>query len=276
MAARHLNEMGNKTNDRNWAAMERLRFIEACAWWKGVVQRQDLAGLFGVSLAQASSDLQRYLEMNPGAFGYNLREKRYEGTAEMKCVLTHPRMDEAVRRFLGGDARGVWEGWTDEHEGGGCVAVLQMPARNAGAVVERRIFLAVLNGLRVRVRYASVNSNKEEWRWLRPHALGHNGARWHVRAWCEKNGDFRDFTMSRIAEVDWSREEAELPMLDQDWEEWVTLRVHPHHGLSDAARKAVERDYAMRNGLLKLKVRKAMEGYLRDRDRKSTRLNSSH
>ena len=40
--------MGNKTNDRNWAAMERLRFIETCAWWKGLVNRQDLAGLFGV------------------------------------------------------------------------------------------------------------------------------------------------------------------------------------------------------------------------------------
>ena len=150
--------MGNKTNDRNWAAMERLRFIETCAWWKGVVQRQDLAGLFGVSMAQASSDLQRYLELNPGAFVYNLRQKRYEATAEMKCVLTRPRLDEAVTRFLGGDARGVWEGWTDGNEEGGCVAVLKMPARNAGQVVERRIFLAVLNGLRVRVRYASVNS----------------------------------------------------------------------------------------------------------------------
>jgi hypothetical protein len=257
--------MGNKTNDRTWAAQERLRFIETCAWWKGVVQRQDLAGLFGISMAQASSDLQRYLEMNPGAFVYNLRQKRYEATAEMKCVLTRPRLDEAVARFLGGDARSTWTGWNDESEGGGCVAILKMPVREAGPVVERRIFLAILNGLRIKVRYASVNSGKEEWRWLQPHALGHNGARWHVRAWCEKNGDFRDFTLSRIAEVEWSREEAEPPVIDKDWEDWVTLRVSPHRGLGEAARKAVERDYAMRNGVLKLKVRKAMEGYLRDR-----------
>jgi len=45
--------------------MERLRFIEAGAWWKGRVNCQDLAGLFGASMAQASSDLQRYLELNP-------------------------------------------------------------------------------------------------------------------------------------------------------------------------------------------------------------------
>jgi predicted DNA-binding transcriptional regulator YafY len=86
-----------------------------------------------------------------------------------------------------------------------------------------------------------------------------------VRAWCEKNADFRDFTLSRIAEVEWSRESAELPEPDKDWEQWVTLRVSPHRGLGEAARKAVERDYSMRNGVLKLKVRKAMEGYLRDR-----------
>jgi hypothetical protein len=76
--------MGNKTNDRNWAATERLRFIEACAWWKGIVNQQDLVGLFGVSMAQASSDLQRYLEMNPAAFVYDSRQKRYEATTGVR------------------------------------------------------------------------------------------------------------------------------------------------------------------------------------------------
>ncbi len=257
--------MGNKTNDRNWAAMERLRFIEACAWWKGIVNRQDLGGLFGVSMAQASSDLQHYLDLNPGSFVYNLREKRYEAVAEMKCVMTRPRLEEAVGRFLGSELRVGAIGGAADSEGSDSVAVLLMPLREAGGVVERRIFLAVLNGLRVKVRYASVSSGKEEWRWLRPHALAHNGARWHVRAWCEQHEEFRDFTLSRIVEVEWSREHSELPAADKDWQAWVTLRVSAHQSLSDAQRKVVERDYAMRNGVLKIKVRKAMEGYLRER-----------
>jgi len=91
--------MGNKTKDQNWAATERLRFIEVCAWWKGIVNRNDLVGLFGISMAQASLDLQRYLEMNPDAFVYNLRQKRHEPVAEMKCLMTKPRMDEAVARL---------------------------------------------------------------------------------------------------------------------------------------------------------------------------------
>jgi len=245
--------------------MERLRFIEVCAWWKGIINRQDLGRLFGVSMAQASSDLQRYLDLNAGAFVYNLCEKRYEAAAEMRCVMTSPRLEEAVARFLGGEARGVRVGWSEEGEGSERVSVLRMPLREAGVEVERRVFLAVLNGLRVKVRYASVNSGREEWRWLRPHALGHNGARWHVRAWCEQHEEFRDFTLSRIAEVEWSREHTELPLADKDWDAWVTLRVSPHQELSADQRKAVERDYAMRNGVLKITVRKAMEGYLRER-----------
>ena len=257
--------MENKTNDRAWAAAERLRFIETCAWWKGVVQRQDLGNLFGISMAQASMDLQLYVEMSPGALVYNMRLKRYEATAEMTCVMTEPRLDEAVARFLSGDTRSSWTGRLEESEGGRRVSVLRMPVREAAAVVERRVFLGVVNGLRIRVRYASVNSGKEEWRWLRPHALGHNGARWHVRAWCERNGEFRDFTLSRITEVEWRWEQAEPPQEDKDWNQWITLQVRPHHDLSEGQRKAVERDYGMRGGVLKIKVRKAMEGYLRER-----------
>jgi hypothetical protein len=93
-----------------------------------------LGGLFGVSMAQASSDLQRYLDLNPGAFVYNLRQKRYEAAAEMKCVMTRPRLEEALGRFLGGEVRGVRVGWIEESEGSECVSVLRMPLREAGAV----------------------------------------------------------------------------------------------------------------------------------------------
>jgi hypothetical protein len=43
--------------------------------------------------------------------------------------------------------------------------------------------------------------------------------------------------LNRIAEVEWSREVAEPPVIDKDWEEWVTLRVSPHRGLGEAARQ---------------------------------------
>ena len=59
--------MGNSSNPEQWAVMERLRFIERAAYWRGWIQRQDLAAVYGKGSAQASADFQKYLELNPGA-----------------------------------------------------------------------------------------------------------------------------------------------------------------------------------------------------------------
>lgn len=257
--------MSNKSNEHNWAVKERLTYIEMCAWWKGLVNRHDLTDVFGVSMAQASSDMQRYLDLNPESLGYNLRLKRYEATSGMKCVLTRPRLEEAVIRFLDGETRSFSIGRAVEESGESSVAVVVQPARESAETVERRAFVAIMNDQRIRIRYASVRSGKEEWRWIRPHALGHSGVRWHLRSWCEKNDGFQDFALNRISEVEWSRETAQLPQPDRDWDEWVTLRVRANRSLDKARRQAVEFDYGMTNGVLELKVRKAMQDYLRER-----------
>lgn len=257
--------MSNKSNEHNWAVRERLTFIESCAWWKGLVNRQDMTAVFGVSMAQASSDMQCYLDMNPNSLGYNLRLKRYEATADMKCVLSRPRLEEAVARFMDGELRAFWSGRAESEAVDSTVTVLQLPAREASETVERRAFVAIMNQQRIRMRYTSMRSGKTEWRWTRPHALGHNGFRWHLRAWCEKNDAFQDFTLSRISEIEWSREHAPVPEPDREWEEWVILRVRANRGLEKARRQAVEHDYGMTNGILEIKVRKAMQGYLRER-----------
>jgi len=52
-----------------------------------------------------------------------------------------------------------------------------------------------------------------------------------------------------------SREQAVPPQEDVDWNRWITLQVRAHHDLSEGQRKAVERDYGMRGGIFKIKVR---------------------
>lgn len=256
--------MSNKSNEPNWAARERLSFIETCAWWKGIVNRTDLTDLFGVSLAQASMDIQRYQELNPEAMTYNLRLKRYEVAEAMKCVLGRPRLEEAVSRFMDGGFHSAWPGGAAAWDGS-AVAVLRVPTREADEQVARRAFMAILNGQRLRMRYVSVSSGSDDWRRTRPHALGHDGTHWFLRAWCEKNDAFRDFSLSRIGEIEWSREQAKPPQPDHDWQEWVTFRVQANRTLDKAKRQAVELDYGMTDGVLEFKVRKAMQGYLRDR-----------
>lgn len=258
--------MGNLSNPEQWAAMERLRFIERSAYWRGVVNRQDLAGVFGVSMAQASADLQKYQELNPGALVYNMRRKRYEGGERMAMVLAEPRLEEAMRLFLPGGG----EGLPTVGMGGGegreeVVSVLRLPERRCAPVMERRLFLAVHHGWRLRVRYASVSSGSDEWRWLQPTRLVHSGDRWHVRAWCELREDWRDFTLSRFIESEWPEQRPAPARTDPAWETWVTLRLRAHRGLGEASRRAVEMDYGMTNGILEIKARQAQANYLRAR-----------
>lgn len=253
--------MGNKTNTENWAAQERLRAVERAVWWRGWIQRGDLQEIFGISRAQASSDLQKYQELNPGALLYQMSRKRYEGSHEMTCVLQQPRLEDGMSAFLGGEASArIAVG-----EGSDCVARVDLPQRSGKENVERTLLMTVASGQKLRVRYWSVNSAKASWRYLAPHAFGHDGYRWHVRAWCYEREAYLDFVLGRMEKTDWPEElEEELPK-DKDWQQRVTIKLKPNSNLNEAARRAIEIDYGIRKGgQLKLKVRKAMEGYLLD------------
>jgi predicted DNA-binding transcriptional regulator YafY len=261
--------MGNVSNPGQWATMERLRFIERSAFWRGVVNRQDLGATFGLSMAQASADLQKYQEMNPGALVYNLKQKRYEGAREFTPRVHDARIEEAMTIFLRGGGRAgkvASLAWLGE-EGGVAskVDVLELPERQANLRVLRNVFLAVHHDRRLRIKYHSVRSSAAEWRWIRPHAFAHDGSRWHARAWCEENRDFRDFTLSRMSDADWPEEGAKVRFRDSSWREEVTLELRPARALGEIQKRAIEMDYGMRRGVLRITVRKALEGYLRDR-----------
>jgi hypothetical protein len=251
--------MGNLTKEKQWAAAERLRFIERSAFWRGVVNRSDLQGLFGLSPAQASSDLQRYTELNPGALAYNLKLKRYEGVPAMQPVLHVPRLEEAIQLFLAAPARpapffGAGDDGKSEK-----VAIVEIPQRVASVEAQRAVFQAVLHGKRLHLRYVSFSKRGESWRWIAPHALANDGYRWHARAWCYENGDYRNFVLGRILKTEWPEPLGEaLPAADADWSAWMTLRLRPRRGLGEAQRRAVRLEYGMTGPSVVLRIRRAM------------------
>lgn len=249
--------MGNRTTEQ-WAGRERLSFIERNAWWLGAVNRGDLKKVFGISTAQASADIQGYLELNPGALAYNLSTKRYESQPEMRCALQTPQLEDAVRTYLGGSAPPAVG---SNVERGAKADVCAPPLRNAPESVERRVFMAVRNNLRISVKYWSVSGNRVTQREIAPHALAHDGLRWHVRAWCFVNSDFRDFVLGRIESAEWPGSVYKPEASDQDWHRFVTIRLRPHSALSDEQRLAIERDYRMTGGFLVMEVRAAMKSY---------------
>ncbi len=257
--------MGNRTSEENWAARERLGAVERMLWWRGHVGRPDLRELFGLSPAQASADLQRYQELNPGAMVYQVRRKRYEAVAGMVPVMGVPDFGEAVRVFLGGEVvSGLGSGG-----GSDLVAEVLPPVRAVEPQVEQAVVRCLLNGCRMRMVYRAVRRGDEQSgmaRWLRPARLVWDGARWHVRGWCELRERYADFVMSRIVGVDEIVDgESPLPR-DEDWECWETLELRPNPLLGEEGMAALRFDYGMgRKKLLKLKVRKALKRYLRER-----------
>ncbi|MFT3990790.1 MAG: WYL domain-containing protein [Luteolibacter sp.] len=251
--------MGNASNRDQWAVRERWMFIERLAWWRGVVNRGDVREIFGISAAQVSADLQGYQELNPVALAYNVRSKRYEALPGMACVMHAPRIEEAVRLFLGEEVMGGVCGGSAVAEAR--VDVFQPLVRRAGEQVERRVFLALDQGRRLTIKYWSVNGGKSSLREIAPRALGHDGYRWHVRAWCFVNAAYRDFNLSRIEAAEWPGEIFVPEVADVEWETFEVLRLQANSQLSKERRKAMELDYGMVNGVLEVRIRRAMRRY---------------
>jgi hypothetical protein len=253
--------MGNTTNTEQWAAMERLRFIERAAWWRGVVRRQDVSDVFGIGPAQASADFQKYLELNPGSLAYSLNRKRYEGQPGMVRLLDSSTLEEAITQFMDRAGRPPGTGRM-EVPGSKQADWLVLPDRRAGAAVERRIFHAVLHGMAVEVLYASAHGKTRKLRKLMPHALAWSGHRWHARAWCLENQAYQDFVLGRMEDAAWPEAAEPMPVRDEAWDTFVIVEVRPHPELEEEQQVALALEYGMEKRRLKVRVRQAMVQYL--------------
>jgi len=253
--------MANKTNEENWAARERLRAVEMMLWWRGWAGRADLVEWFGLSPAQASSDFQKYLELNGAQVSYQTSRKRYEASPVFECRLHTPELEEAVRVFLGGEIPGGMR-VESARVASERVAVLKLPDRSASVEIARRVFVALLAGRRVQVFYHSLSSGGAGWRYLRPGALAWDGRRWHVRAWCETRLEWRDFVLGRIEKVEWPEAAAGGVVADVDWETWETIRLRVNPALESDAKASLRMDYGLAGEVMEVRVRRALKGYL--------------
>jgi WYL domain len=244
--------MGNRTNTDNWTARERLAHIERLAYWRGWLRRGDLCARFKISISQASADLAAYMRLNPGALDYNRNAKQYVAASNMSCTLTVPTFEDALPFVTASKMMALSEN--------NQIVRIDLPNRHVPARAARDVIRAIANKLSLEIYYFSIHSATEQWRRITPHALAHDGYRWHVRGWCHQGNDYKDFVLGRIRKTR-SLSKSTTSKPDEDWTIWVTLHFRPHHRLTAVQRKAIEHDYAMKGGIATLKVRKAMLAY---------------
>lgn len=140
--------------------------------------------------------------------------------------------------------------------------VVATPVRAIGAAEVATLVQAIRDKTALQVRYQSMDHPTPLPLVLSPHAMGFDGLRWHVRAWCHQRKIFRDFAIGRL-QVDGPTDGVREinPELDAGWNTQVAVVLVPHPGLSPDQRDTVMRDYDMKGGKLVLECRKAMLFY---------------
>mgnify|MGYP001133705120 CR=1 FL=1 len=109
----------------------------------------------------------------------------------------------------------------------------------------------------------SLNTPNVEIRLIAPHTLVYTGMRWHVRAYCEKNRQYRDFVLSRLrGEPDLLDESPNTRELDEDWNTEVPIIFAPDGRLNAAQQAIIETDFGMTEGTLVVASRKALVKYV--------------
>ena len=244
-----------------WGVERRLEFIEFRLFWEGHVNRSDLIDAFGVSVNQASTDLNRYIAMAPDNMAYD------------KSSRTYIRSSGFAARFLEPDAsfylsklRSVADGivdrsdtWIGRFPSYVCAPT---PVRGVDAKTLRSVVAAIRRSEAIEIKYQSMSRPEPSWRWIAPHAIGFDGYRWHARAFCLSDDSFKDFLFSRILETRNTKASPTRGEEDVAWNEELTLEIGPHPDLSDAQKKVIALDYEMRGGRAEIRVRKALLYYV--------------
>ncbi len=79
--------------------------------------------------------------------------------------------------------------------------IIHAPTRNMELEILRPLVQASRKQRRMDIGYISLNTSEEEERIIVPHTLVCTHERRNIRAYCEKNGDYRDFVLSRFRSI---------------------------------------------------------------------------
>jgi hypothetical protein len=244
---------GPQSSPRKWQ-LERRAFIEHRAFWHGRFGLRDLKEVIGLSRAQASKDLNGYIEDHPGNLVYDKRAKAYVTGPKFEAKYVDLDAGEYMNDLLALAAgaavpRSNWIAYRPDIVG------TVVPARGVRPKTVRDVLLACEQGRYLQITYQSISTANPGSRKIAPHALAHDGLRWHVRAFCAKDEMFKDFVLGRMLATALGDNAESDPSEDRDWHETVTLRLAPHPDLSDSQRRIVELDYAMSGGIAEIDVR---------------------
>ncbi|EBO6604304.1 WYL domain-containing protein [Vibrio harveyi] len=245
------------------ATRDRIAHIDFTLLFKGEAVRADLVDRFSIAAAQATKDFTMYRELAPGNIEYDQKLKLHK-----RGEAFEPLFDYDVVRTLATISQGYGDGFTGKVKPPlACEAPYHLNKPSLSIVA--KVTEAIHKGKALSITYVSLSSG-ETTREIVPHTLVDNGLRWHVRGFDRKHGQsgapngFRDFVLTRIKAAvvleDFTLSEAELEAQDRQWNRFVELELVPHPRIEHS--EAIELDYGMTEGVMKVEIRAATAGYL--------------
>lgn len=245
----------------------RYKLIEITAYWEGRLNTNHLCDAFGIGRQQASKDINDYLEnFGQGNLIYDTTLKGYKPAQDFKPVFTRGDVSEYLQLLGGSDQ--VVDPNLDiallaDNNQEPLVESLALPCKHISPSILASILHSARRKQRLEITYVSLSSPRPEPRIIAPHTLVNTHNRWHVRAYCEKNREFRDFVLSRF------RGEPELlgqalvsSEEDHYWHNPVRIKIIPDTRLDSAQRKIIAADYGMVRNALYIQTRAALVPYV--------------
>jgi hypothetical protein len=171
---------------------------------------------FGVSMSLASGDIGRYLALASPGVSYDKSAKRYVATGNFKPALARPD----AGRFLS-ELRLIDLGVLKIEDSMLGTAppfdATPVPAHPIDAYVLRAVLKAIRERAALDVSYQSMSRPEPARRTIEPHAIAHDGFRWHARAFDRETGEFRDFVLGRLSKPRPGGAAVADPRQDDDW-----------------------------------------------------------
>ncbi|GAD79534.1 WYL domain-containing protein [Vibrio ezurae] len=244
-----------------WDQHQRFRLIELIAYWEGRLTTNHLCESFGIGRQQASKDINFYIQhISATNLTYDRSIKGYVTSDTFEPKFITGNAQEFLNLLASQEANANI--FAPMEFTGGAACSLPIPVREVNADHVRKILLAAKAGLRLEISYRSMNKPMAEKRVIAPHSIVCTPLRWHVRAYCEKNNEYRDFILSRFeGQLTPLEGSTNTKQLDAKWQESVDIVFAPDPRLSDEQKVIISYEYDMVEGRFVVPCRVALLRY---------------
>lgn len=234
----------------------RFEAIEYLVLWEGGVNASRLSRIFGVQSHVIVKAISDYRAMYPSNLVYDAKdpEKIFIATDEFRPMYI-PHSWNAYVNFVAS----IGTDHIEQLYGHGAITELLPPLSCPKPSIISPILRAIRQKRAVSILYRSRSNPKGMEREVVPIALGHDGIRWHCRAYCRYRNRFSDFNVNRISKSVIGNK-INLEEKDTAWETFVDIVVNAHPYLGVDEKSLVLNDFGY-DDKFTLRVRGALADY---------------